>query len=153
MSVPNAPLDGLEGWGELGGDDVVLVEGGQHGIHGWISYDDEWVEYLLDDGTWLCVEDDDGLRFSLWVDQAENPGYRIDQGSVVHQGDLYRLDERYDARWMAYGVSGLVGPGRVTVADYTGPRGLLAALEDWGDGPEFSLGRLLAPDSVSRRAG
>ena len=153
MSVPNAPLDGLEGWGELCGDDVVLVEDGPHRIHGWISYDDEWVEYLLDDGTWLCVEEEHGLRFSLWADQAENPGYRIDQPTLTHDGEAYRLDERYRARWTAYGVSGLVGPGHVSVADFVGERGLLAALEDWGDGPELSLGRLLGPGSVTRGAG
>jgi hypothetical protein len=150
VSVPCAPLDGLEGWGGLGGTDVVRVEGQRHRVAGWISYDDEWVEYLLDDGSWLCVEDEGGLRFSLWHDQAENPGLFISQSVLTHGGVTYRLTERYTASWAAAGIAGLTGGGQVRVADYdSGGHGLLA-LEDWGDGAELSLGRRLAPDAVTR---
>jgi hypothetical protein len=139
----------LDGWGELGGTNVVRVEGRRHRVAGWISYDDEWVEYLLDDGSWLCVEDEGGLRFSLWHDQAENPGHSIARDAVDHGGTRYTLVERYTSRWRAAGIEGLTGPGDVTVADYHAPGGALLALEDWGDGPELSLGRALAPSDVT----
>jgi hypothetical protein len=148
VRVPKAPVEGLGEWGQLGEGDTVEVDGRRYLISGWIAYDDEWVEYLLDDGRWLCVEDDGGLRFSLWEDEDRKP-----PGSgpaLVVDGVTYRRIETYRARWLAAGVEGLTGPGDVTVVEYAGEDGALAALEDWGDGDEPSLGHVLPPETVSR---
>ncbi|HEY8547696.1 MAG TPA: DUF4178 domain-containing protein [Acidimicrobiales bacterium] len=149
MSVPNAPLERLGRWGQLGQADVVGVEGLGHRVCGWIAYDDEWVEYLLDDGRWLCVEElDGGLAFSVWEDQ-NGPCPPLDGGSLTHGGVTYTRKERYRARWLAAGVDGLTGPGHVTVVEFAGPGTALAAVEDWGDGGELSLGRWLDAATVT----
>ena len=150
MSVPNAPLERLGRWGQLGQADVVGVDGLGHRVCGWIAYDDEWVEYLLDDGRWLCVESVAGnrLEFSVWEDQEGHvpPG---DAPTLTYEGVTYVRKERYKARWLAAGVEGLTGPGYVTVVEYEGTGSALAAIEDWGDGGELSLGRRLAVDDVT----
>jgi len=127
---------------------TVRIAGRPFRVRGWISYDDEWVEYLLDDGSWLCVEDEGGLRFSRWRDQVGSHPYVIDDHEFVHGGVRYVRTETYRSRWLAAGVEGLTGPGRVTVSDYAGPDGTLAALEDWGEGPELSLGAWLPAGEV-----
>lgn len=150
MSVPNAPLEQLGRWGQLGQADVVGVDGLGHRVCGWIAYDDEWVEYLLDDGRWLCVESVPGnrLEFSLWEDQ-DGPCPPGDVPTITHEGVAYHRIERYKARWLAAGVDGLTGPGYVTVVEFRGPGTALAAIEDWGDGEELSLGRRLAVTDVT----
>lgn len=148
MAVPAAPVEGLGRWGQLGEHDTVQVGDRRYRVRGWIAYDDEWVEYLLDDGRWLCVEDEGGLRFSLWEDQ-DTTWQPPDDATFVWRGLTYQLTERYTSRWMAAGIEGLTGPGRVTVSDYAGPGDALLAVEDWGDGPELSLGRRLDPGEVS----
>jgi hypothetical protein len=148
VRVPGAPVEGLGNWGQLGDGDTVQVEGNLHHIRGWIAYDDEWVEYLLDDGRWLCVEDNDGLTFSIWEDQDDPPG-RSAGGELSHGGVQYEQNERYRARWLAAGIEGMSGPGQVEVWEYVGPGDEMAAVEDWGDGPELSLGRRLHPEAVT----
>lgn len=142
-------MDGLGTWGQLGEGDRVTVEGPSRAVKGWIAYDDEWVEYLLDDGRWLSVEDDRGLRFSLWEDQdttwVPHTGLQLTYG-----GTTYNRTEHYRARWLAAGVEGMAGPGEVQVWEYQGPGDRLAAVEDWGDGPELSLGRVLSAQDVRR---
>jgi Domain of unknown function (DUF4178) len=142
-------VDGLGEWGQLGEDDLVGIEGTARAVKGWIAYDDEWVEYLLDDGRWLCVEDDGGLRFSLWEDQ-DTSWVPPDSLEMTYAGTTYRRVERYRARWLAAGVEGLTGPGEVEVWEYEGAGDRLAAVEDWGDGPEVSLGRVLPGQAVTR---
>lgn len=148
VGVPDAPVERLGRWGQLGERDTVGIGGNRFRIRGWIAYDDEWVEYLLEDGRWLCVEDEGGLRFSLWEDQ-DTAWQPPDGDQLTWDGVTYDRIERYTSRWLAAGIEGLTGPGRVTVSDYAGPGDALAAVEDWGDGPELSIGRLLRPEDVS----
>jgi hypothetical protein len=147
MGVPDAPVERLGRWGVLGERDTVEIGGRRYRVRGWIAYDDEWVEYLLDDGRWLCIEDEGGLRFSLWEDQ-DTTWQPPDGLTFTWQGVEYHRLEHYTSRWLAAGVEGLTGPGQVTVTDYAGPGGALAAVENWGDGPELSLGRQLGPADV-----
>jgi len=125
----------------------VQVEGRAYVVRGWIAYDDEWVEYLLDDGRWLCVEDAGGLTFSLWDDQ-DTTWVPPDGPELTYAGTTYQRFERYRARWLAAGVEGLSGPGEVEVWEYAGPGVARAAVENWGDGLEISLGRMLPPEAV-----
>jgi hypothetical protein len=148
MAVPAAPVERLGRWGQLGAHDTVQIAGWRSRVRGWIAYDDEWVEYLLEDGRWLCVEDEGGLRFSLWEDQ-DTTWQPPDGPTLTWRGMVYQQVEHYTSRWLAAGIEGMTGPGRVTVTDYAGPGGTLAAVENWGDGPELSLGRLLDPREVS----
>jgi hypothetical protein len=153
VSVPNAALEQLGRWGQLGQADTVGVEGLAHRVCGWIAYDDEWVEYLLDDGRWLCVEampDQPGrLLFSVWEDQDDPPPAASGTPQLTWDGVTYRRTEGYRARWLAAGVEGLAGPGYVQVKEFEGPDDRLAAIEDWGDGEELSLGRRLDESDVA----
>jgi hypothetical protein len=148
MAVPRAAVDGLGAWGGLGDGSQVQIEGRAYVVRGWIAYDDEWVEYLLDDGRWLCVEDAGGLTFSLWDDQ-DTDWVPPDGPELTYAGVTYQRIERYHARWLAAGVEGLTGPGQVEVWEYTGPGDARAAVENWGDGLEISLGRMLAAETVT----
>ena len=149
VRVPNAPIEELGAWGQLGDGDTVHVDGHAHQVRGWIAYDDEWVEYLLDDGRWLCVEDDDGLVFSIWDDQ-DTDWVPPDGPELTYAGTTYRRIETYRARWLAAGIAEMTGPGTVEVWEYAGPGLTLAAVENWGDGLEVSIGRRLAPGAVTR---
>jgi hypothetical protein len=149
---PNAHLDRLGALGVLGPDAPVDIGGYRRTVAGWITYDDEWVEYLLSDGSWLCVEDVDGrLAVSRWWDQPDAI-VPAAGGQIVINGRTYRRTEEYRARWLAAGIEGLAGPGQVRVADYEemtdGSPGL-AAIEDWGEGGELSLGHRLDPSTVT----
>jgi hypothetical protein len=149
MAVPRAAVDGLGTWGELGDGSRVQVEGRAFVVRGWIAYDDEWVEYLLDDRRWLCVEDAGGLTFSIWDDQ-DTDWVPPDGPELTYAGVTYQRFETYRARWMAAGVEGLTGPGQVEVWEYAGPGDARAAVENWGDGLEISLGRMLPAEAVTR---
>lgn len=149
MAFPAAPLDRLGPLGRLGPDARLLVEGTELAVAGWIAYDEEWVEYLLADSTWLCVEDDGGLKLSRWWDQSD-PAPPVRDGAVVIAGHTYRVTETYTSDWKAAGIGELQGPGTVRVTDFESVADptFLAAIEDWGDGPELSIGKALAPDAV-----
>jgi hypothetical protein len=152
QGFPRAPLDQFGPLGVLGPDAPVDVAGRRLTVAGWISYDDEWVEYLLSDGSWLCVEQDGGgLKFSRWWDQVDTIAPPAERQIVV-DGRPYRRTEQYQARWLAAGIDGMVGPGRVHVSDYeevADGSTALAAIEDWGDGGELSLGQVLDGALVS----
>lgn len=149
MSVPPAPLDVLGPLGMLGGSSRLLVEGAELSVAGWIAYDDEWVEYLLTDSTWLCVEEGNPQKLSRWWDQS-GPAPALSGGRAIVHGRPYREVETYTSEWRAAGIGDLMGSGTVRVSDLvseTDPS-FLAAIEDWGDGPELSIGKTLAPDAV-----
>jgi hypothetical protein len=149
MAIPAAPLRQLGMLGTLDGTARLLVEGTELRVAGWIAYDDEWVEYLLADTTWLCVEEDGGTKLSRWWDRTE-PAPPFRDGAIVVAGNTYKAIETYTSAWQAAGIGDLQGPGTVTVTDFesvTDPT-YLAALEDWGDGPELSIGKALRSDQV-----
>ncbi len=149
---PDAPLERLGPLGVLGPDATLDLGGRRLTVAGWISYDDEWVEYLLSDGSWLCVERVAGdLTLSRWWDQPD--AYAPLAGDRIEvDGRTYRRTEVYTARWLAAGIDGMTGSGQVRVADYEeladGSTGL-AAIEDWGDGRELSLGQRLDTAAVT----
>lgn len=149
---PNAHLDVLGPFGVLGPDAPVEIAATRHTVAGWITYDDEWVEYLLSDGSWLCVEHVDGrLTLSRWWDQLDRPAPPAG-ASIEVDGRRYTRAESYRSRWLAAGIEGLVGPGHVQVSDYrelADGSTALAAIEDWGDGGELSLGQVLDARLVS----
>jgi hypothetical protein len=83
------------------------------------------------------------LRVCGWIAYGDD--------DVLHRGVRYRRVERYRCRWQAAGIEGMTGPGTVQVADFAAEDGeRLAALEDWGEGPELALGRWLHPRDVGR---
>lgn len=150
MAFPAAPLRSLGLLGQLDSSSRLLVEGTELRVAGWIAYDDEWVEYLLADSTWLCVEDDGGMKLSRWWDRTE-PAPPFRDGTIVVAGHTYKAIETYTSDWQAAGIGELRGPGTVQVTDFesVADPSFLAALEDWGDGPELSIGKALSSDAVT----
>ena len=145
--------------------DVVRLSGepGDWVVRGMLAFDEDgyrWKEHLLDGSTaegerrhWLSVDEGEGgTELALW-DRLPGSDLTPDAKEVVHEGVVFRRDERGSARYASTGTTGAGEAGTADYADYLPAEGGDARLsfERWSSGGswEVSLGRVVLAESLT----
>ncbi|HEX6967577.1 MAG TPA: DUF4178 domain-containing protein [Micromonosporaceae bacterium] len=127
--------------------DIVEIRGRTYAVRGTLRFQEggwNWAEHLLDDAVggkvWLSVEEDPDLELVLWH---EVPSTTVTPGlpAIDFDGRRYISGEAGQARYTAFGTTGLDPTGTVRYHDYRAPDGTWLSFESYGDSGRWEVGR------------